>query len=151
MGQNTRDLKRPLLAVLLPRPTKSSASEAPDPGPHHVGTPGDIISECLGDFSGIRSLTGKVLFGHTRRLRPRGGTSTFVGESVTPSGRDPDTDDLDRSAARLIGFRLCRREADEDKAGQHVRREAVGKHERLGDAARPRIGEHLQRPAVRPT
>jgi hypothetical protein len=24
------------------------------PGRHHVGTPGDIISECLGDFIGIR-------------------------------------------------------------------------------------------------
>jgi len=31
-----------------------SASEAPDPGRHHVGTPGDIISECPGDFVGIR-------------------------------------------------------------------------------------------------
>src|SRR5436853_3552255 len=34
---------------------KLSASEAPDPGRHHVGTPGDIISECPGDFVGIRS------------------------------------------------------------------------------------------------
>jgi hypothetical protein len=34
---------------------KSSASKAPDPGRHHVGTPGDIISECPGDFVGIRS------------------------------------------------------------------------------------------------
>jgi hypothetical protein len=33
---------------------KSSASEAPNPGRHHVGTPGDIISECPGDFIGIR-------------------------------------------------------------------------------------------------
>jgi hypothetical protein len=33
-----------------------SASEAPDPGRHHVGTPGDIISECPGDFVGIRTL-----------------------------------------------------------------------------------------------
>src|SRR5438270_3658903 len=33
---------------------KLSASEAPDPGRHHVGTPGDIISECPGDFVGIR-------------------------------------------------------------------------------------------------
>jgi hypothetical protein len=32
-----------------------SASKAPDPGRHHVGTPGDIISECPGDFVGIRS------------------------------------------------------------------------------------------------
>src|SRR5439155_6877190 len=34
---------------------KLSASEAPDPGRHHVGTPGDIISECPGDFVGIRT------------------------------------------------------------------------------------------------
>jgi hypothetical protein len=34
-----------------------SASLAPDPGRHHVGTPGDIISECLGDFVGIRIKT----------------------------------------------------------------------------------------------
>jgi hypothetical protein len=40
-----------------------SASEAPDPGRHHVGTPGDIISECPGDFVGIRSygLAGAVI------------------------------------------------------------------------------------------
>jgi hypothetical protein len=30
-----------------------SASEAPNPGRHHVGTPGDIISECPGDFVGM--------------------------------------------------------------------------------------------------
>jgi len=36
-----------------------SAREAPDPGRHHVGTPGDIISECPGDFVGIRILDGK--------------------------------------------------------------------------------------------
>jgi len=33
---------------------KSCASEAPNPGRHHVGTPGEIISECLGDFIGNR-------------------------------------------------------------------------------------------------
>src|ERR1700722_62566 len=32
---------------------KLSASEAPRHGRHHVGTPGDIISDCLGDFVGI--------------------------------------------------------------------------------------------------
>jgi hypothetical protein len=36
-----------------------SASEAPDPGRHHLGTPGDIISECPGDFVGIRSQQDK--------------------------------------------------------------------------------------------
>jgi transposase len=36
-----------------------SASLAPDPGRHHVGTPGDIISECLGDFVGIRNSWSK--------------------------------------------------------------------------------------------
>jgi hypothetical protein len=34
---------------------KLSASEAPDPGRHHIGTPGDIISECPGDFVRIRT------------------------------------------------------------------------------------------------
>jgi hypothetical protein len=37
-----------------------SASEAPDPGRHHVGTPGDIISECPGDFVGIRNDMRKI-------------------------------------------------------------------------------------------
>jgi hypothetical protein len=32
----------------------TAASEAPDPGRHHLGTPGDIISECPGDFVAIR-------------------------------------------------------------------------------------------------
>jgi hypothetical protein len=36
------------------------ASEAPDPGRHYVGTPGDIISECPGDFFGIRTLARKL-------------------------------------------------------------------------------------------
>jgi hypothetical protein len=31
------------------------SQQAPDPGRHHVGTPGDIISECPGDFVGIRT------------------------------------------------------------------------------------------------
>jgi hypothetical protein len=39
---------------------KSSASKAPDPGRHHVGTPGDIIPECPGDVVGIRSQTETV-------------------------------------------------------------------------------------------
>src|ERR1700722_1759192 len=33
---------------------KLSASEAPRHGRHHVGTPGDFISDCPGDFVGIR-------------------------------------------------------------------------------------------------
>jgi hypothetical protein len=37
------------------RCNKSRASEAPHPGRHHVGIPGDIISECPGDFVGIRT------------------------------------------------------------------------------------------------
>jgi hypothetical protein len=36
---------------------KLSASEAPVPGRHHVGIPGDFISECPGDFIGIRTKT----------------------------------------------------------------------------------------------
>jgi hypothetical protein len=35
---------------------KLSASEASDPGRHHVGIPGDFIAECPGDFIGIRRL-----------------------------------------------------------------------------------------------
>jgi hypothetical protein len=33
---------------------KIVSQQAPDPGRHHVGTQGDIISECPGDFVGIR-------------------------------------------------------------------------------------------------
>jgi integrase len=35
---------------------KTHASEAPDPGRHHVGIPGDIIPESPGDFVGIRTV-----------------------------------------------------------------------------------------------
>jgi hypothetical protein len=42
------------LTAPAPECKKLSASEAPDPGRHHVGTPGDIISEYPGDFVGIR-------------------------------------------------------------------------------------------------
>src|SRR5262245_39548323 len=35
---------------------KLFASEAPDPGRHHVGTLGDIIPESPGGFVGIRNL-----------------------------------------------------------------------------------------------
>src|SRR6266566_1187365 len=50
---------------------KLSASEAPDPGRHHVGTPGDIISECPGDFVGIRTLCVYCHHDHRcHRLRP---------------------------------------------------------------------------------
>ena len=38
---------------------KLSASEAPRHGRHHVEIPGDIISECPGDFVGIRTLLDK--------------------------------------------------------------------------------------------
>ena len=31
-----------------------------EPGRHHLGNPGDIISERPGDFLGIRSLTAKT-------------------------------------------------------------------------------------------
>jgi hypothetical protein len=53
-------LLRLRLIPRIDRPTigcnKLSASEAPAPGRHHLGTPGEIISECPGDFVGIRSL-----------------------------------------------------------------------------------------------
>jgi hypothetical protein len=34
------------------------------PGRHHVGTPGDIISECPGDFIGIRRLKDRAADAH---------------------------------------------------------------------------------------
>jgi hypothetical protein len=46
---------------------KLSASEAPDPGRHHVGTPGGIVSECLGDFVGIGSASIEGLWFSSRR------------------------------------------------------------------------------------
>jgi hypothetical protein len=45
------------LTIAQPNATNYPASEAPDPGRHHVGIPSDIISECLGDFIEIRSPT----------------------------------------------------------------------------------------------
>ena len=42
------------LTIPQPDATNYPPSEAPDPGRHHVGIPGDIISECPGDFIGIR-------------------------------------------------------------------------------------------------
>ena len=57
-GALARGLLRLWLIPRIDRPTigcnKLSASEAPDPGRDHLGTPGDIISECPGDFIGIR-------------------------------------------------------------------------------------------------
>jgi hypothetical protein len=38
---------------------KLFASEAPDPGRHHVGTLGDIIPESPGGFVGIRIYTAE--------------------------------------------------------------------------------------------
>jgi len=59
-----------------------------------------------------------------------------VRESVPPGGCDTHADNLNRLAARLTDFRLCGREADEDKAGQHVSSEAVSEYKRLDEAAR---------------
>jgi hypothetical protein len=58
------------------RMQKSSASEAPDPGRHHVGTPGDIISECPGDFVEIRSHC-HTPFGTAAALAAKGATTTI--------------------------------------------------------------------------
>jgi hypothetical protein len=44
---------------------KTHASEAPDPGRHHVGIPGDIIPESPGDFVGIRNAITLVLWATT--------------------------------------------------------------------------------------
>jgi Tripartite tricarboxylate transporter family receptor len=47
---------------------KSSASEAPNPGRHHVGIPGGvIISQCPGDLVGIRMGIGRGFHVMTRR------------------------------------------------------------------------------------
>jgi hypothetical protein len=45
-----------------------SASEAPDPGRHYVGTPGDIISECPGDFVGIRKQDSEAMEAFKKNL-----------------------------------------------------------------------------------
>jgi hypothetical protein len=44
-----------------PEPTERNllASKAPLAGRHHLVSPGDIISDCLGDFVGIRNDSGK--------------------------------------------------------------------------------------------
>jgi hypothetical protein len=47
--QNAEGLTEP-----PPNAKKLSASEVSNPGRHHVGTPGEIISECPGEFVGIR-------------------------------------------------------------------------------------------------
>jgi hypothetical protein len=80
------------LTIAQPNATNYPASEAPDPGRHHVGIPSDIISECLGDFIEIRSPTVHSItlstrtslasgwrYRKTKRLEPR----------ATPSGRVP--------------------------------------------------------------
>jgi hypothetical protein len=61
---------------------KLSASEAPDPGRHHVGILGDIISECPGDFIGIRT-------GHVRRIEGHcySGRMELTGEEAHVGGR----------------------------------------------------------------
>jgi hypothetical protein len=67
-----------------------SASEAPDPGRHHVGTPGDIISECPGDFVGIRSQLRRTTELHT--------TGHRTGAAVTCPGEDQLALELGKSA-----------------------------------------------------
>jgi hypothetical protein len=48
-----------------------SASEAPNPGRHHLGAPGDIISECPGDFVGIRNQHNLKLGRHSELVEQR--------------------------------------------------------------------------------
>jgi hypothetical protein len=40
------------------------------PGRHHVGTPGDIISECPGDFVGIRMMIARGAYQVAARVYP---------------------------------------------------------------------------------
>jgi hypothetical protein len=58
------------LTDLPTRCQKLSASEAPCPGRHHVGIPGEIISECPGDFVGIRSQGQEELMGFIKPWGP---------------------------------------------------------------------------------
>jgi hypothetical protein len=63
---------------------KSFASEAPDPRRHHVGTLGDIISECPGDFIGMSSevaVSGDRLRNAANGLRPRIGVSVWAADA----------------------------------------------------------------------
>jgi hypothetical protein len=67
------------------------------PGRHHLGTPGDIISECLGDFVGIRRFKKSALKPHlkTQWVIPPEANGAFVAamgdvlSAYTPP-RDPD-------------------------------------------------------------
>jgi hypothetical protein len=70
---------------------KLSASEAPKPGRHHIGTPGDIISECLGNFVGIRTI---------RHPQRRG-----VSACRPDRGREEIVADVDRVIEYLVGNR----------------------------------------------
>jgi hypothetical protein len=51
------------------------------PGRHHFGTPGDIISECLGEFVGIRRLAihRRESAGGWHEHRHRGGCALAPG------------------------------------------------------------------------
>src|SRR5207237_7538217 len=65
---------------------KLSASEAPDPGRHHVGTPGDIISECPGDFVGIRSDRVGLVCDDKLHLTEPAGQAPILAHCGLPEG-----------------------------------------------------------------
>ena len=85
---------------------KLSASKAPDPGRHHLRTLGDIISECPGDFVGIRTPpccnrnlpvmrvgTSRLCQYRSRAMRSAHGRGGRQAQSARPAhyfpGRDP--------------------------------------------------------------
>jgi Transposase len=120
---------------------KLFASEAPDPGRHHVGTPGDIISECPGDFVGIRS-DGFSL----HRLLTAHGITNYVLEPtsilINRRARRAKTDRLDAIgmlrvlAAYLRGDRqscsMVRVPTPEEEDAKRIHRERENLvHERL--------------------
>jgi hypothetical protein len=71
-SERKRKAAQPATACADPVPTSQPRIDRPThqmpeiirqrgtaPGRHHVGIPGDIISECPGDFVGIRTLVGR--------------------------------------------------------------------------------------------
>src|SRR5258708_20352269 len=70
--------------------------------------------------------------------------SIFGSESVAPRARDPDADDLNRSAAsfHVLAPRRCKPAVD--KASDHVAIEPMNQHEQFLSCALRIAGEYLQ-------
>src|SRR6267378_4996546 len=74
--------------------------------------------------------------------------SIFSSESVPPRARDPDADDLDRSAAKLHVLKPCHCKPAFDEVSDHVAVEPMNKHKQLICSALRITGEQLQRLAL---